>query len=89
MYPTDLDAIYWEVIDLRYIISDINNMDSQPVQIPPSFKTLNATDTKTSNGPIQNYHREHPSRKRPETAKDSKFKINPHSVNGNSESLNN
>ena len=34
LYPTNLDAIYWEVIDFRDIISNINNMDFQPVPLP-------------------------------------------------------
>ena len=46
MYSTDLDEIDWEVIELRYIISNINNIRFQPGPLPPSFRTFNTTDTK-------------------------------------------
>ena len=64
MFKNDLDAIDWEVIDLRYIISSINNMDFQPGPLPRSFRQFNAIDTKTPKGPSNNEHRKHPSRKK-------------------------
>ena len=54
IYPTDLDAIYWEVIDFRDIVSKIKNMDFYPGPIPPSFSKFNATYTKTLKGPSNN-----------------------------------
>ena len=66
MYPSELDAIDWEVIDFRDIISNIKNMDFQPGPIPPIFRTFNATYTKTPKGLSNNEHREQPSRKMPE-----------------------
>ena len=63
-HPTDLDAIYWEVIDFRDIISNIKNMDIQPDPIPPRFRTFNAIDTKTTKGSINNEHTNQPSKKR-------------------------
>ena len=87
MYPTNLDAIYWDATDFRDIISNINNMDFQPVPLPLSFRTFNATDTKTYKGPSDNNRSEQTSRKKARKKKDPKFKMNPHSVNGNSETL--
>ena len=55
MHPTDLDAIDWGVIDFRDIISSTNNMDFQPGPLPPSFRKVNATDTKTPKGPSDNH----------------------------------
>ena len=72
MYPTNLDSIYWEVIDFRDIISNINNMDFQPGPLPPSFRTFNITDTKTPKGPSNNEHNEKPSRKKAIRSKGSK-----------------
>ena len=63
MYPTDLDAIDWEVIGFIDIISNINNMDFQPGPLPPSFRKFNATDTKIPKGPSKNEHSKQPSRK--------------------------
>ena len=59
-----MDAIDWEVIGFRDIISNINNMDIQPDQLPLSFRTFNATDTKTPIGPSNNEHSKQPSRKK-------------------------
>ena len=64
MYPDDLDAIDWEVIDSRYIISNIKNMDFHPGPLPPSFSKFNAKDTKTPKGPSNIDHSKHPSRKK-------------------------
>ena len=75
------------MVDFRYIIGNINNIDFQPGPLPPSFRTFNTTDTKTPKGPRNNEHRKQPSRNCPEKAKDIKFKINPHLVNGKSETL--
>ena len=58
MYPTDLDAIDWEVIDYRYIISNVENMNFQPGPLFLSFRTFNDTDTKTAKGPSDNKHNE-------------------------------
>ena len=63
MYSTDLDEIDWEVIELRYIISNINNIRFQPGPLPPSFRKFNATDTKIPKGPSKNEHSKQPSRK--------------------------
>ena len=57
MNPTDLDVIDWEVIDFRYIVSNIKNMDFQPGPLPPSFRKFNATDTKIPKWPSNNEHR--------------------------------
>ena len=54
MNPTNLDAIDWEVIDFRYIISNINNMDFHPGPLPLSFRTFDATDTKITKGSSNN-----------------------------------
>ena len=53
-----MDAIDWEVIDFRDIISNIKNMDFQTGPLPRSFRTFNATDTKTPKGPSNNEHSE-------------------------------
>ena len=66
MYPTNLDAIYWEVINLRDIISNIKNMDFHTGPLPSSFRKFNAKDTKTPKGPSNNERRKQPSRKSPE-----------------------
>ena len=66
MYPIDLDAIYWEVIEFRDIISNIKNIYFQPGPLPPNFMEFNTTDTKKPKGPINNEHIEQPSIKRPE-----------------------
>ena len=63
MYPTNLDAKDWEVIDFRNIISNVKNMDFQPGPLPLSFSKFNATNTKTPKVPSNNYHRKQPSRK--------------------------
>ena len=73
MYPTDLYAIYWKVIDFRDIISNVKNMDFQPVPLPPSLETFNITDTKTTKGPSNNEHIKQPSRKKARKIKGSKF----------------
>ena len=49
-----MDAINWEVIDFRDIISNINHMDFQPGPLPLSFRKFNAIDTKTPKGPSNN-----------------------------------
>ena len=69
MHPTDLDEIYWKVIDLRYIISNIKNMDLQPCPLPPIFRKFNATYTKTPKGPSNNEQIGHPSRKKSRKSK--------------------
>ena len=63
MYPTNLDAIYWEVIDFIDIISNINNMDLQSGPMPPSFRTFDSTETKTTKGYSNDGHSDQPSRK--------------------------
>ena len=87
MYPNNLDAIYCEVINFQDIISNIKNMYFQPGPLPLSFRAFNATDTKTYKGPSDNNRSEQTSRKKARKKKDPKFKMNPHSVNGNSETL--
>ena len=72
MYPTDLDAIDWEMIDFREIISNVNNMYFQSGPIPPSFRTLNITVTKTTKGPSNNDHSKEPSIKKGRKTKGSK-----------------
>ena len=52
------------MIEFRYIISNMKNMDFQPGPLPLSFITFNATDTKTSKGPSNNEHSKHLSRKK-------------------------
>ena len=47
IYPNDLDAIYWLVIDFRGIISNIKNMDFHIGPLPLILRIFNATDTKT------------------------------------------
>ena len=74
MSLTDLDAINWEVIDFRDIISNINNMDFQPGPLPPSFRSFNATETETPKGPSNNEHIKQPSRKKSRKRKVSKEK---------------
>ena len=89
MYPTELDAINWEVIDFRDMISNIKNIDFQLVPLPPSFRKFNATDTKTPKGPSNNENTEYPSRKKARKIKGLKNKMNPHLVNENSETQKN
>ena len=72
MYPANLDAIDWGVIDFRDIISKVKNMDFQPGPLPSSFRTFNTTDTKTPKGTSNNEHSEQPSRKKPRKSKGSK-----------------
>ena len=62
-HPTELDAIYWEVIDFRDMTSNIKNMDIQPDPIPPRFRTFNAIDTKTTKGSINKDHTNQASKK--------------------------
>ena len=64
MYSTNLDAIYWDVIDFGNIISNIKNIDFEPGLLTMSFRKFNATDTKTSKGPSNNEHSKHLSRKK-------------------------
>ena len=54
MYPTNFDAIDWEVIYFRNIISNIKNMDFKPGPLPLSFRTFDATDTKITKGSSNN-----------------------------------
>ena len=56
MYPNGQDAIDWEVIYFRDMISIINNMYFQPVPLPLSFRTFDATDINTTKGYINNEH---------------------------------
>ena len=72
MYSTNLDAINWEVIDFIDIISNIKNMNLHPGPLPLSFRTFNATDTKTPKGPSKNEHIKQPSRKKSRKSKGSK-----------------
>ena len=72
MYPTDLGAIDWEMIDFRDSINNINNMYFQPGPIPPRLRTFNKTDTKTPKVPSNNEHSEQPSRKKARKIKGSK-----------------
>ena len=72
MYPTNMDAIYWEVIDFREIISNIKNMDLQPGPISPRFRTFKVTDTKTPKNPCNNEHSKKPPRKKARKTKRSK-----------------
>ena len=74
MYPTNSDAIDWEVIDFRDIISNINNMDFHPDPLPPRFSTFNVTDTKTPKWPSNNEQIKQPSRKKAIKSKGSKVK---------------
>ena len=68
-----MGAIDWEVIDFRYIISNINNMDFQPGTLPSSFSKLYDIDTKTTKGSSNDEHSEQPSRKRDRKTKGPKF----------------
>ena len=72
MYPAYLDKIDWEVIDLRYIRSNIKNMYFQPGPLPLSFRTFNSTDTKTPKGLSKKEHSEQPSIKKARKNKGSK-----------------
>ena len=85
LYPTNLDAIYLEVIDFRDNISNINNIYFHPVPLSPSFRTFDTIDTKTTKGSGNNDHSGQPSKTMSEKAKDPKFKMNPHLANGDSE----
>ena len=69
MHPTYLDAIHWEVINFRYIISNIKNMYLYTGPLPPRFSTFNATDTKTPKGPSKNEHSEQTSSKKARKSK--------------------
>ena len=60
MYPTNFDAIDWEVIYFRNIISNIKNMDFHPGPLPLIFRTFNATYTKKPKGMSNNDHSEQP-----------------------------
>ena len=64
MYPNDLDAIDWDVIDFRDMISNINNMYFQIGPLPPIFRKFNATDTKTPKGSRNNEYSDQPSSKK-------------------------
>ena len=72
MYPTELGAIDWDMIDFRDNINNINIMYFQPGPIPPRLSTFNKTDTKTPKGPSNNEHSERPSRKKARKIKGSK-----------------
>ena len=84
MYPTYLYAIDWEVIDFRYIISNINHMDFQPGPLPSSFRKFYATDTEKPKSLATMSTTSSLQEKRPERVKDPKFKMNPHLANGDS-----
>ena len=72
MYPTNLDAIDWEVIDFIDIISNIKNMDFQPGPLPLSFRTYDDKDTKTNKGSRNYEHSNQSSRKKAIKSKGSK-----------------
>ena len=72
MYQTDLNATDFQVIDFRDIISNIKNMNFQPVSIPLRFRTFNVIDIKTPKGPSNNEHSKQPSRKKSRKSKGSK-----------------
>ena len=77
MYPTNLYAIDWEVIDFRYIISNINNIDFQLGPLPPSFRKFDATDTNKTKGSSNDEHIDHPSRRKAIKTKGSKVQNKP------------
>ena len=67
-----MDAIDWEMIDFRDIISNIKIMNFQPDPLPLILRTFNATYTKTTKGASNNEHNKQLSRKKARKSKGSK-----------------